>query len=452
MPTTRLRDLVGRSPRQGIELPAWIERLVSIGIVSKDEQIVRRQRCVNVASFAVIATAASHLIINSVHDFHGLLSVNVDNVLQLVGALLVPRLHRFGQHAGAVVLILLILFGHMFIVWSFGLASQLQVYFTLAGAMLFFFGVQNWRLFLPFFILYVIALVFALKFAPEFGFVIPGDRDYRELLSTQAMINTIVINAALLFYALTALHRAEIELQDQHERSETLIATVMPTSIAARIKSGRGERIADRIDMLTVMFADLSGFTEAARDLAPEEVVDFLDALVRRLDELCEQEGVEKIKTIGDSYMAAAGFDGQAVEGAVAVGRLALKMLEAAEQAPPLGQRKLKLRIGIHCGPATAGIIGDMRFSYDVWGDAVNVASRMESHGVPGCIHVSESFRQLIGDAFTSEDRGPIDIKSVGAARTFFLVAPAQACAIPLAPACSEETAAPAPASRGPQA
>ncbi|HEY4855273.1 MAG TPA: adenylate/guanylate cyclase domain-containing protein, partial [Xanthobacteraceae bacterium] len=350
MPMTRLRDLVGRSPRQGIELPAWLEHLVSIGIISKDEQIVRRQRCVNVASFAVVATAASHLIINSVHDFRGLLAVNIDNLFMLVGALLMPRLHRFGQHAGAVALILLILFGHMFVVWSFGLASQLQVYFTLGGAMLFFFGVQNWRLFLPFFSVYVIALVVALKFAPEFGLVMPWDRDFRELLSTQAMINTIVINAALLFYALTALHSAEIELQDQHERSETLIATVMPASIAARIKSG--ERIADRIDTLSVMFADLSGFTQAAHDLAPGQIVDFLDALVRRLDELCEQHGVEKIKTIGDCYMAAAGFDGHAVEGAIAVGRLALKMLDAAEQAPPLGQRKLKLRIGIHCGAA----------------------------------------------------------------------------------------------------
>src|SRR5205085_2232946 len=120
--------------------------------------------------------------------------------------------------------------------------------------------------------------------------------------------------------------------------------------------------------------------------------VDFLDALVRRLDVLCERQGVEKIKTIGDSYMAAAGFEGGAVAGAVAVGHLAFAMMEVIEQMPPLGRKKLKLRIGIHCGPATAGVIGDTRFSYDVWGDAVNIASRMESHGIPGRIHVSEAF------------------------------------------------------------
>ena len=227
---TRLRDLIGREPKLGIRLPAWLERLVSIGIVSSDEQVVRRQRCVNVAALAMLATAGSHLIINSVHDFRGLFSVNVDNVLMVAVALLIPRLHRFGEHIGAITLLLMILFGHMFIVWSFGLASELQVYFTLAGAILFFFGVPNWRLFLAFFVAFLAALVVALKFAPPDGLVIPWDRDFRDLLSTQAMINTIVINAALLFYSLAALHRAESELQDQHERSEALIATVSTLS------------------------------------------------------------------------------------------------------------------------------------------------------------------------------------------------------------------------------
>jgi adenylate cyclase len=291
----------------------------------------------------------------------------------------------------------------------------------LAGAMVFFFGVENWRLFLAFFAVVVLALVLALKFAPVAGFVIPWDREFRDSLSTQAMLSTIVINAALLFYALAALHRAEIELQEQHERSETLIATVMPPAIASRLKSGE-ERIADRADNLTVIFADLVGFTEAARGLPPEEIVDFLDRLVRSFDAPCKQLGVEKIKTIGDSYMAASGFDGAASNGAVAVGRLALAMLKGVDRQPPLGERKLKLRIGIHCGPATAGVIGDTRFSYDTWGEAVNTASRMESHGVPGRIHVSEDFRDLAAAAFRFEDRGTTNIKSIGVTRTFFLI------------------------------
>lgn len=440
----RLRDLVGRAPKPGIRLPAWLDRLVSIGIVSGDEQVVRRQRCVNVAAFAMLATAGSHLIINSMHDFRGLLSVNADNVLTVAGALLVPRLHRFGEHVGAIALLLMILFGHTFIVWSFGLASELQIYFTLAGAVLFFFGVPNWRLFLVFFLVFLAALVAALNFAPVAGMVIPWDRDFRDLLASQAMINTMVINAALLFYALASLHRAEIELEDQYERSEALIATVMPSSIAKRLKSGGEQRIADRIEMLSVMFADLVGFTTAARGLAPEEVVNYLDNLVRSFDVLCEQHGVEKIKTIGDCYMAAAGFDGDAVTGGVAIAQLGMAMLKDIARQQPLGGKTLNLRIGIHCGPATAGVIGDMRFSYDVWGDAVNTASRMESHGVPGRIHVSDAFRNLTVPALTFEDRGATEIKSIGQARTFFLTAEATAADSRASTSSPERSATPA--------
>jgi adenylate cyclase len=249
----------------------------------------------------------------------------------------------------------------------------------------------------------------------------PEDRAFRDVLSNQAMINVSAIFAALLFFALAALQRAEVELEDQHERSEALIGTVMPQSIAARLKSGNEDRIADRIETLSVLFADLVGFTGAVRDLAPEQVVEFLDGLVCSFDALAQTHGVEKIKTIGDNYMAAAGFDGRAAEGAVAVGRLALAMLETIARHPPLGDRKLRMRIGIHCGPATAGIIGATRFSYDVWGDAVNFASRMESHGVPDRIQVSEAFRELTKDAFDFEERGTTDLKGLGAARTFFL-------------------------------
>lgn len=421
---TRLRDLVRRQPNPGIPLPAWLERLVSIGIVSTDKKVMRRQLCVNVASFAVAGTALSHLVINSLHDFQGLMLVNADNMVMLVGALLVPRLHRFGEHVGAITLALVVLFGHMFVVWSFGLASELHVYYTLGGVMLFFFGVQNWRLFLIFFGSFVIALMFALNFAPIAGLVIPEDQQFRDLLSSQALINTTAIIAAVLFYALWALEQAETRGDDEHERSEALIATVMPQSIAERLKSGREERIADRIEMLSVMFADLAGFTEAAHDLTPEEVVDFLDELVRNLDALCEQHAVDKIKTIGDSYMAAGGFNGRAQAGAVGIGRLALAMMEVIDRQPPLGCRKLKLRAGIHCGPATAGVIGDTRFSYDVWGDAVNTASRMESTGLPGRIQVTETFRDLTKDAFSFEERGSTEIKGIGQTRTFFLLGP----------------------------
>ena len=421
---TRLPELARRVPKPGIRLPAWLDRLVSVGIIAKDDEVIERQRCANVAAFVVAATALTHLVINSIHDFQGLLLVNADNLCMIAGPLLVPRLHRFGDDIGAIALILMVLFGQMFFVWWLGRASELHVYYTLGGVMLLLLGVEKWRLFLVLFGLYVGALIIALNFAPVAGLIRPEDREFRDLLASQAMINAAGIIAAILFYALSDLRRTRIALQHEHQLSEALIATVMPTAIAMRLKSGREERIADRIDMLSVMFADLAGFTEAAHELAPEEVVDFLDGLVRRLDALCAQFGVDKIKTIGDCYMAAGGFDARAAAGAVAIGRLALAMLELIDRQPPLGRRRLSLRIGIHCGPATAGIIGGTRFSYDVWGDAVNFASRMESTGVPGRIQVSAAFRDLACSAFVFEQRGLTEVKGIGPAETYFLVGP----------------------------
>jgi adenylate cyclase len=283
--------------------------------------------------------------------------------------------------------------------------------------------VQNWKLFLGFFPLFVAALLISLNFAPADGLLVPHDSRLIDMLSSNALINTITINAAIIFYALSALRQAEMELETQYERSEALVETVMPAPIAARLKAGE-ERIADRIENLTVLFGDLAGFTAAAHGRSPDEVVDYLDRLMRSFDALAEAHGVDKIKTIGDCYMAAGGLDGRGPEGAVAVGRFAFALLDAIEQQPPLGDRKLALRIGIHAGPATAGVIGDTRFSYDVWGDAVNTASRMESHGLPGRIQVSEGFRALAGDAFAYDERGSQDIKGLGTARTYFLRPP----------------------------
>src|SRR5512145_289486 len=142
---TQLRDLVRREPRRGLKFPPWLERLASVGIVATDPNVVERQTCVNIAVFATAASALSHLVFNSIHAFHGLMIINVYNLIMICAALLVPALHRFGAHVGAVALIMLILVVHSLIVWSFGTNSDLQVYFTLGGAVLFFFGVKNWR-------------------------------------------------------------------------------------------------------------------------------------------------------------------------------------------------------------------------------------------------------------------------------------------------------------------
>jgi adenylate cyclase len=418
---TPLRDLMRRKPRYGIALPAWLDRLLSAGIVTRSSQVARRQRCVNAAGYVSVVSGASYILLTSLYDLSGLLLLNAYNALLIVVGLVLPRLHRFGDNVAGLVLVSVIMIGQLYVIWMLGITSDLHVFFVLAGATLFLFGVENWKLFVAIFLCTLAALMFALNFAPIDGLLLPTDGYLREIVSSHTMTSVVAINAAI-FYALTLVQRAEAELEQQHERSEALIATVMPEAIATRLKSSDA-RIADHIDNLSVVFADLVGFTAAAQDLPPEEVVGFLDELVREFDALAEAHGVEKIKTVGDCYMAAAGFDARARDGAIAIGRFALAMLEVNAHRPPMNGRKLDLRVGIHCGPATAGVIGDTRFSYDVWGAAVNAASRMESHGAPGRIQVSEAFRNLIQDAFVFEERGVVDIRGIGLTRTHFLTA-----------------------------
>src|SRR5436309_509809 len=229
---TRLRDLVGQPTRQSVRLPAWVDRLLSIGIVSTDPYVVRRQRFVNVGILATIGSTLSHIIMHSLHDFYGLLPINIYNIFMVLVPPLISQLHRYGENIGAIALGILILFGHSLVVCLLGLASDLQVYFTfIPSVFLLLIGVQHWRLFIVFLLLYLAALLILMNYAPNEGLLIPQDEKFRDVLSMQAMINTLAIIAAIFFYALTALRRADL-------LNLSLIETLMPPAIAERLKSG----------------------------------------------------------------------------------------------------------------------------------------------------------------------------------------------------------------------
>src|SRR5215471_17539737 len=181
---TRLRDLVAQPTRQSVRLPAWVDRLLSIGIVSTDPYVVRRQRFVNVAVLATIGSTISHIVMHSLHDFYGLIVINSYKVFMVFVPMLIPQLHRFGENVGAVALAILILFGHSFVVCLLGLASDLQVYFTIfPSVFLLLVGVLRWRLFIVFFVLYLAALLILVNYAPVDGLLIPQDEKFRDELS-----------------------------------------------------------------------------------------------------------------------------------------------------------------------------------------------------------------------------------------------------------------------------
>jgi class 3 adenylate cyclase len=223
--------------------------------------------------------------------------------------------------------------------------------------------------------------------------------------------------AMLLLGALTREHRL---LELERARSERLLADMLPEPIAERLKRREGV-IADAFGEVTVLFADIVEFTAHAERSPPEATVALLNDLFSRFDALVEARALEKIKTVGDAYMVAGGLPDPMADHAGAVAELALEMLEVAVHRRFPDGAPVRLRVGIGSGPVVAGVIGRRRFSYDLWGDTVNTASRMETTGVPGCIQVTQRTRDLLGERYRFQERGQIEVKGKGRMTTYLL-------------------------------
>ena len=217
------------------------------------------------------------------------------------------------------------------------------------------------------------------------------------------------------------------QLKKQHEalaseqaKTEQLLLNILPRKIAQRLKSGE-EHIADAFPNVSVLFADMVGFTAMSRTMTASALVEVLGDLFSRFDLITEKYGLEKIKTIGDCYMLAGGVPDPMDDHAHAVIDAAIEFCTALEEMRERTGGALRMRIGVHSGPIVAGVIGLRKFTYDLWGDTVNVASRMESTGEPGRIHVSVNTAELIRNDFKLESRGSIEVKSLGQVETFFV-------------------------------
>lgn len=210
-------------------------------------------------------------------------------------------------------------------------------------------------------------------------------------------------------------------LAAEREKSERLLLNMLPAPIARRLKAGE-RPLADRCDEAAVLFADLVGFTAMSETLTPEEVVAMLDTLFSRFDEMAEQKQLEKIKTLGDAYMVVGGLPEYRPDAAEAVAEMALDMQDVVAAYRTPSGHSLILRIGIDAGPVVAGVIGRKKFTYDLWGDTVNTASRMESQGIPGRIQVTPRARELLKHRFRFEPRGPLEVKGKGRITPYLLV------------------------------
>jgi class 3 adenylate cyclase len=238
------------------------------------------------------------------------------------------------------------------------------------------------------------------------------------------MASNIVVLAALLLGMIAsydvAVARAEDALQIEFSRAEALLLNVLPTEIAARLKA-QEEPLADAHENVSVLFADLAGFTDLSRNMSADELVNLLNDLFSRFDKLAMECGAEKIKTIGDAYMVATGLSGSVADHAEEIADLALGMQRAFGEFRRDNKVDLKLRIGVHSGTVVAGVIGKQKFSYDLWGDTVNVASRMESEGIADQIQISAETWKMLSDRYRTSPRGEIQIKGHRPRTTYLL-------------------------------
>ena len=211
------------------------------------------------------------------------------------------------------------------------------------------------------------------------------------------------------------------QLRVERAKSERLLLNVLPAPIAERLKEQEGV-IAESFAEATILFADVVGFTQMSARVTPEELVHLLNEIFSAFDRLAHRHRLEKIKTIGDCYMVVAGLPMRRADHVAAMAEMALDMQAALAQFNETRNAALNIRTGINTGPVVAGIIGTAKFAYDLWGDAVNTASRMESHSMPGRIQVTAATYERLRDKYVFEERGPITIKGKGEMLTYFLV------------------------------
>lgn len=240
-------------------------------------------------------------------------------------------------------------------------------------------------------------------------------------------INLAVVTIGLLVLAAVfrgLVNDTEQALEKERARADALLLNVLPPAVAERLKREPDRAIADRFDQVTVLFADIVGFTQLSARLSAERTVELLNEIFTEFDAICDRAGVEKISTIGDGYLAVAGAPIPRANHAQAMVRVALAMCDYMASKPV--EEPLEVRIGINSGKVVAGIIGTSRFHFDLWGDTVNVAARMESLGEPGRIQIAEGTWALVHDVILCESRGKIPVKGKGELETWFVGADCQ--------------------------
>ncbi|HVL70752.1 MAG TPA: adenylate/guanylate cyclase domain-containing protein [Beijerinckiaceae bacterium] len=396
---------------------AALDRLVAAGTGGHPPKVRRRLKVLNAMAFLVVAFSLLFALTYALegparYPWPILINLGIAAV-----AAAVPFLHRFGELAGALAIAAAECVGLFVLVALLGRESGIQLNLVVGAAVAFaVLGIERLRM-----VAAILAVAFSLHVAAWFlfpqGLGPAPDPAFLGQLYVSSALTAFVVTAALAYYAFRLAETAEAE-------TEALLRNVLPESVVERLKAG--EAVAESFAEASILFADLQGFVPLSRRLGAQGTVGLLGDLVTALDRLAAQHGVEKIKTIGDCYMAAAGLPEPAPDHAARLVRFALAIQEAAAQTATRHGIELRLRIGIAAGPVMAGVIGTRKFSYDVWGDPVNLAARLENAGEAGRIHVCATTRARLEGVFPFVPRGGLELKGLGPQETWFLARPGE--------------------------
>jgi class 3 adenylate cyclase len=409
-------------------LADWVDRLAQVGVVGSDSDEVRVRKATLTLTSALI-TALSVIWVGTYAALGLWLSALIPFAYQLasvasIAAFAWTKRYRFFR-ASQLGMILVLPFLLQWSLGGFGESSAVALWALLAplGALMFL----DLRLAVPWFLAFVaLVAISGLIDAPLTKADVPGWIVIAFFVMNVLGVSTTVY--LLLQFFMRARERILAELEEKHlalqaeqEKSERLLLNILPVPIAARLKEAP-DVIADGFADVTVLFADIVEFTRLADRVSPAEVVALLNRVFSAFDALAQRHGLEKIKTIGDAYMAAAGLPIPRLDHAEAVAEMALDMREEADRCAREVGFPLAIRIGIDSGPVVAGVIGRSKFTYDLWGDTVNTASRMESHGVAGQIQVTGRTYERLKGRYELRERGDLDVKGKGPMTTYLLI------------------------------
>jgi adenylate cyclase len=394
---------------------AWVRRAVEAGTDRYPPDTRRRLKILNMFAYLIAATTLIYAIQHTSMDYHRYEYVILINLFLVAAALSVPFAHRYSDIAGGMIIVVSEFIALLTLTHLLGRASGVHLQYFIAPAAAFVvLGLK--RIYL---IVAIIAGALALHLFAWFSYPdtqasIAIAHDVVDPLYTQAAITTMALIGATVYYAFSLAESAKSEV-------DQLLRNILPDSIVERLKTNPDNVIADSYADASIMFADISGFVSLAIRLGADRTVALLSTIVSEFDQLAEKHDVEKIKTIGDAYMVAAGLPERSEDHTHRLVAMGFDMLDAIDRVRRDSGIDVGIRVGLASGPVMAGVIGRKKFSYDVWGDAVNLASRLEGLSQPGRILVCHGSRERLGDLYTFESRGPVEIKGAGTQEIFFV-------------------------------